>query len=556
MKHTPEPDDTGFPGAGALAALRAWYAGLEARQAVMRYLGHEKADGQSSRAMLTGIRSQLQAYAARRRRQDLVSLLDHSAEERLARAKLVIQAIEELRHLPIPVPVLSDPISTWLPGRPAAALAAAGLKTLADLVPRMLHRRRWWAAVPGLGITSARELEQLLQSHPGLLARGQELVARTQQVGGVVPWDRLMIPVELDGTQGAFRALSGCTLSARNDYEAVNAWLSLQEKDTTIRSYRKEAERLVLWATLERGKPISGLTAEDAIAYRGFLRKPTPRARWVGPARPRKSHEWRPFQDGLSPRSTKYALSVIGAMFRWLKEQNYVLANPFANLKVKGSNAKDVDVSRALTRAEWDLVRIEADLVDLRHGWDAAAAQRLRFMLDFWLATGLRPGEMAGATLVNVERVEGGDNWLHVRGKSDSPERVAIPPLAIAALERYLAQRGLPVSSHLWAPGTPLLPNLEDDGAGLTTARVWAILKRFFLLAAEQLRDVNPVLSEKLARVSPHWLRHTHASQALAAGVSLKSVRDNLRHKSISTTTIYLDADDVQRAGEMRSAFS
>jgi len=37
------------------------------------------------------------------------------------------------------------------------------------------------------------------------------------------------------------------TLDAANDYEAVQAWLSLHEAAATQRAYRKEAERLILW---------------------------------------------------------------------------------------------------------------------------------------------------------------------------------------------------------------------------------------------------------------------------------------------------------------------
>ncbi|MDR6208076.1 site-specific recombinase XerC [Paraburkholderia graminis] len=39
----------------------------------------------------------------------------------------------------------------------------------------------------------------------------------------------------------------------------------------------------------------------------------------------------------LSPDSIAYALSVLSAMFRWLIEQRYVLANPFAGLRVRGA---------------------------------------------------------------------------------------------------------------------------------------------------------------------------------------------------------------------------
>lgn len=544
-----------FPDADALAALRAWYVGLSARQAVERYLGAKRASGQSSRAMLGSIRRRLAEFARRRHRADLAQLLEHPANERMERAKAVAHAVETMRALPTPAPTLVDDVGLWAPKAAAAALRAAGIKTMADVAVRAAHRRRWWTKVPGLGAIGAARLLAQLEQHQELLRKAGELAVR--KVADVMPWERLVIPLELDGSAGGFRAPPAtCTLSARSDYEAVNAWLALHEMSATVRAYRKEAERLVLWAVLERGKPISSLTTDDAVAYRAFLRRPSPRQRWVGPARPRGSYEWRPFQGDLSARSVAYAVSVVGAMFRWLVEQHYTLANPFAGIKVKGAKrAGEVGASRALTGHEWALVRPVADLLDLTLGWKTPSAQRLRFMLDFWFATGLRPGELVGATLGNIERQEGGDSWLHVVGKGDKPARVALPLLATAALERYLAQRGLPVSYQRWNPAVHLVPGLDEDGGGLTTSRLWAVMRRFFAAAAEAMQEASPVLAEKLSRATPHWMRHTHATYALAAGAELTTVRDNLRHASISTTSGYLDADDVKRARQLRDAF-
>jgi site-specific recombinase XerD len=553
---TPAPQKNGFPLPAAIAALRAWYQGLDARQAVVRYLGDKRATGQSSRAILSGIRKQLAEFARRRHQPSLESLFDHPASQRGKVAKQAMAAIESMRHLPVPTPSIVDNLAQWLPARAAAKLNAAGMVTLADVAPRTLQRRRWWVDVPGLGVASARQIESLLAEMPDLMSKATELVVASWPVAEVSPWERLVIPISLDGSDGELRApAKGCTIKARTDLEAVNAWLARHETQTTTRAYRKEVERLIVWAILERRKPLSSLMQEDAVAYRAFLRSPAPRDRWIGPARPRSSPDWRPFQGPLSPRSIGYSMSVINGLFRWLVEQRYLLANPFAGIKVKGAAvAGDVDASKALTRHEWDLVRIEADKVQSQ-GWTEDSADRLRFILDFWLGTGLRPSEMVAATLGNIDRREGGDNWIHVRGKGDKPGKVGLPSLAISALERYLAQRRLPVSAHLWKPDTPLVPSLSDDAGGLTTARMWALLKRFFLQAADGLASVNPILSEKLRRMTPHWLRHTHATIALAAGVELRSVRDNLRHASISTTTGYLNPDDQARARQLRDAF-
>lgn len=114
------------------------------------------------------------------------------------------------------------------------------------------------------------------------------------------PWERIVVPVELDGAMGENRApRPSCPLRANTNYEA----------SATRRAYRGEAERLMLWAVVERGVALS---TEDAMAYRAFLHHPAPRARWIVPAAPRSSPLWRPFTGGLSPRSTAYALPVLG----------------------------------------------------------------------------------------------------------------------------------------------------------------------------------------------------------------------------------------------------
>ena len=63
----------------------------------------------------------------------------------------------------------------------------------------------------------------------------------------VMPWERIVVPRDVDGSAGTYRApRAACALKAHNDYEAVQSWLSLHESGATQRAYRKEAERLIL----------------------------------------------------------------------------------------------------------------------------------------------------------------------------------------------------------------------------------------------------------------------------------------------------------------------
>jgi site-specific recombinase XerD len=432
-------------------------------------------------------------------------------------------------------------------------------------VPR---RRRWWRAVPGLGATGARHVEAFFAAHPALTARAWQLVVRVQQNQieqdhpdavlpdtPLVPWEQLTLPVALDGSHGRFRApASTCLLDAANDCEAVQSWLALHESPDTQRAYRKEAERLILWALVESQCALSSLTTDDAIAYRAFLRRPAPRARWTGPSCPRSSPDWRPFVRGLSARSAAYALSVLRALFRWLIEQRYVLANPFAGIRVRGAGwLAPLDSTRVLTGSEWAIVRSIADGFEVSCGWSTPAAQRLRFLLDLDYATGLRAHELVTVTLGDIHADAHGDTWLTVTGKGAQTGKGALPPLALEALDRSLLQRGLPVTRTRWKPGTSLVTTLEDNdvatGTGsITATRLRQVMQRFFVQAAALVQDDHPVIADKLRRASPHWMRHTHATHALALGVELDCVRDNLRHASIATTSTYLHGDDAWRA--------
>lgn len=234
------------------------------------------------------------------------------------------------------------------------------------------------------------------------------------------------------------------------------------------------------------------------------------------------------------------------------------VANPFAGIKVRGGARRaSIDASHVFGEGEWLLVRTIADGLEWSYGWEAAAAQRLRFVLDFAYATGLRASELVAATLGSVEVDDHGDQWLTLVGKGARTGKVALPPLARMALERHLLERGLPTSRTLWVPITSLIGDLGGDSAtGITSTRLWSVMRRFFTQAADILQTESPAVADKLRRASPHWMRHTHATHALMRGAELTTVRDNLRHASISTTSIYLHSDDVKRAKQISGAFA
>ena len=77
------------------------------------------------------------------------------------------------------------------------------------------------------------------------------------------------------------------------------------------------------------------------------------------------------------------------------------------------------------------------------------------------------------------------------------------------------------------------------SGKHLDPGRVCVIVRR----AAEQAGIA--------AKVSPHWLRHAHASHALDHGAPIHLVQAALGHSSVATTSAYLNA----RPGDSSARF-
>jgi hypothetical protein len=96
-------------------------------------------------------------------------------------------------------------------------------------------------------------------------------------------------------------------------------------------------------------------------------------------------------------------------------------------------------------------------------------------------------------------------------GKGRKAGKVALPPLARGALDRYLVERRLPVTPARWHPDTPLIGSLEQDSVtGISGVRLWEVTRRFFAKAADVVEADNPALAEKLRRGSPPWTRYPH----------------------------------------------
>jgi integrase/recombinase XerD len=99
----------------------------------------------------------------------------------------------------------------------------------------------------------------------------------------IAPLESVTLSDSISGTHGTNRAGGNRPqIAANTDIDVIKAWLArFIDTKTTFDNYRKEAERLLLWSTVQLEKPLSSLTHEDCLVYQHFLKDPQPAQRWV-----------------------------------------------------------------------------------------------------------------------------------------------------------------------------------------------------------------------------------------------------------------------------------
>lgn len=83
----------------------------------------------------------------------------------------------------------------------------------------------------------------------------------------IVPLESFKVPDLFNGREGTNRGdKANCQLSAEDDLQAIHSWLKARGKNqNTQAAYKKEAERFLLWAIIEKRTALSSLTLERCI---------------------------------------------------------------------------------------------------------------------------------------------------------------------------------------------------------------------------------------------------------------------------------------------------
>lgn len=149
-------------------------------------------------------------------------------------------------------------------------------------------------------------------------------------------------------------------------------------------------------------------------------------------------------------------------------------------------------------------------------------------LVSLLLLTGIRLSEALSARLSNLQH-DTGHRVLIVTRKGGKRAKIVLPAQVVDALSSYL---GAPA-----AEGTEItrVDAASTDPHLFTTATG----KRW--MSSEAFRTVQRLagLAGIAGHVSPHSLRHTHATMALDAGVTLRDLQDSMGHADPRTTRRY-----------------
>ena len=270
-----------------------------------------------------------------------------------------------------------------------------------------------------------------------------------------------------------------------------------QRSPKTVEAYQRDVAGYLGFLALHRGGPmgsaaLGGVTLAELRA-------------WMASERAR----------GLSSRSLARALSAVRSFHGWLDLAEgidcaaiHVVRSP--KLPARLPRPVSEDGARAI------LGSISADAAP----WIAARDQAALTLI--W-GSGLRISEALGLR----QRDAPLDQVIRVIGKGDKQREVPVLPVARDAVERYRAlcpyARGQNDALFLGARGAALNPRLLQKA--MATARMALGLP---------------------PSATPHALRHSFATQLLAAGGDLRAIQELLGHASLSTTQVYTGVDEAR----------
>lgn len=205
--------------------------------------------------------------------------------------------------------------------------------------------------------------------------------------------------------------------------------------------------------------------------------------------------------------------------YRYL-EENYNQQTPFNKLKFKFKTEKRLPKTLTTKEIKKLLLTLQNELEKAKTIYKIQETTRDIALIDLLISTGIRIGEAANIKtidIINSERII----LIHGKGRK---QRL----IYISCDETWKNLKNwLTIRKDLKSTTQNIFINKYGDPISIHS--IDAIFNKYKTLA-----NINP-------NSTPHFLRHTFATNLLANGADIRSVQELLGHASIATTEIYTE---------------
>ena len=232
---------------------------------------------------------------------------------------------------------------------------------------------------------------------------------------------------------------------------------------------------------------------------------------------------------GLKDSSVKRKIVTLRIFYDYLYNENLIQCSPFANLKFKFK--QEIKLPKTLSINEVKrLLNCFVSEADNTSEFSHRQFVRDCALIDLLISTGIRVAEAAAIRFDDIITYEHAV-LIHGKGRKQRIIYISSGETWQRLLTQIRMQKKLSSTSYLFT-------NRNDNP--LTSHSIEKIYKKYAGIA-----KINPVST-------PHYLRHTFATNLLANGADLRSVQELLGHASIATTQIYTEVSSQRKKQVLR----
>jgi site-specific recombinase XerD len=301
-------------------------------------------------------------------------------------------------------------------------------------------------------------------------------------------------------------ALAPVTIDIEGILELFDAWMKLdvgngRASPLTLISYRSDVRQHLSWLAPQGITP-AAVTPFTLKAYRAHL-------------------------------GTQYKVTTVGRklasirhFYQMAQAHGFLPTNASYGLKSRGDPTEQSERIKYLT-----LMDLKALFAATETAREPAAQFRDKCILALMAIHGLRVCEVSRLDLADVDLEAGEAGELSVLGKGEKRRKARLTDETRLALEKWLAVRRL-----MHADSPALFLALSGPAERISTRGLRAMTDGYLVK-----------IGAKKPGVSCHALRHTYATQTLAAGASLLAISGSLGHSSVTTTQVYAQIVDKAR---------